>query len=147
MHFLPKRWSAAGLLRWFWSAFSVHNKVSNSFARTGSKAGLVGQKHCGGLIFRCGSRPKRQGRAAPLTMLGLTADPKATNGNQQQHRAGVAAFQNKNCEQRSIKKAALGNGGCFLLDREDKRWTPSKLVLGLLGEATYLRGAGGAFQK
>jgi hypothetical protein len=44
-------------------------------------------------------------------MLGLTVDPKATNGNQQQHRAGVAAFQNKNSEQRSIKKAALGNGG------------------------------------
>jgi len=43
-------------------------------------------------------------------MLGLTVDPKATNGNQQ-HRAGVAAFQNKNSEQRGIKKAALGNGG------------------------------------
>jgi hypothetical protein len=30
------RTSANGLLRWFWSAFSVHNKVSNSFACTGS---------------------------------------------------------------------------------------------------------------
>jgi hypothetical protein len=28
--------SLLGLLRWFWSAFSVHNKVSNSFACIGS---------------------------------------------------------------------------------------------------------------
>jgi hypothetical protein len=60
-----------------WDLHPLENAV---LSRRTSIAVLAVQKDCGGLTFRCGSRLKRRGRVAPLTMLKLIVDPNVWTG-------------------------------------------------------------------